>query len=1015
MRNLTIKITFIFLAFLIPTVTTISTFVLLLNNGKLTSFIEQQINKKTGLNITIGDIHLYLLSGLRLKQINLLDSESQKGVTFRCNTLVINYKPFELLKGRLKNISFSDIQITMDTKGMKQATSPALTDAESPPLSIKDLLPKGIHVENISVKDAAIRFKTESRIFLFTEVNAQTKLSLALANDVQLARESDISINGNISISTHTMTPHPDKFGKFNIEGKYSPADDELILYETSHISMNNNGLFNVAGKVASITTEPEIDCTINSKKTFLDNIPILLEKLDMKGLPSLTLKGECDITLSIQGNSHKLNLKSSNLIKNLNFTTGDTVLKAKQFALPVDAVISPLDNEMKMSSNGECILRQGHLKIRNREITALNFPLTFSMDYPNQITLSSDVINGKLHLGNTYIPIEDLISNVNIDINLKHPDNVKFHTFVNTTFSDTALLTGVFNSNKNTIRDATLNIQNMDCKALSKAFKSFIPEHYKDWSYNGNISMDTTLDCLEEDKASELTNITNISFSELKFASPEYDYLGEKINGYLKINANTSGDFKRCYFRTSGALEPFLVQLGLFTTDMKNRKTYFSFNGYYDIQKRLLSEIEGTLSWEDLGIITMDGNVLKLNDPPYFDLNIEMKGLSNEGIFETFVKDSIEYSYPALFNSSINGELNAQFHVTGFKDAMDVDGNINLNELSLAYKDVSIEDLNVALPISITYPQTKTPTQIHDIHDSQYGNVQIKRLSYGPFEIKDIQTNPAIISNDFLIKDPIRIPVFNGIIDIEDVFVKDIASPNRKINFAVQLNDIDLEKITAAYELAPFKGTLNSSIISFQQKDHRLLSDGNIKINVFGGDITISDLALTNFLKPLMGIKFSAEIRHLNLGQMSNTFREWGSITGIINGSIKDFKYVAGEPSGFDIELKTVEDATDGQIVSAKFLKNFVPGVGKVLDKFGYTNYKYAVMGLHATLENDYITLQGAVREGGKELFMKGAGLKKLEIVFHDANRKINFKNFLNSFKEIMSSDFQDTKVRFQ
>ncbi len=909
MRNLSIKITVIFFAFVISIITVISAFVLLLNNGKLTSFIEQKINKKTNLNIKIGDIHLDILSSLKLKQISLRESKNQKGFIFKCNTLVIHYKPFELLKGRIKNIVLSDVQITLNTEGTKLNGPLALTDAERPPLSIKDLFPKKIRVENISVRNAATQFKIKNRMLLFSEVNAQI-------NDVQFARQSDISINLNVSISNHTGTTPPGMLGEVVLKGKYNLSDDELLLYDTSHLSINNNGSFNVAGKVASITTEPVINCIINSRNMVLGNIPLLLEKLDIKGLPSLTLEGECDIAISIQGNSQKLKLKSNNLINNLSFTTGETVFKAKALELPIEAIFSPSDTEMKISANGECIVRQGYLRIENKEITDLNFPITFNMDYPNQITLSSNAIKGKLPLGNTYFPIEDLISNINIDI-MKRPDTMQFHTSVNTTFSDTALITGTFNRNKNTISDATLNIQNMDCKTLSKTFKSLIPEHYRDWSFNGNISMDTILDCPDEDKAREMITTTNVSFSELKFASPEYDYYGEKINGHLKIDANIGYSLSRFSFRTDCLLDPFLIWLEPFTTDMKNRKTHLSFNGYYDAQKKLLSEIEGTLSWENLGVITVDGEALNITHNPYIDLNIEMKDLSNEGFFKTFVKDTIEDSYPSLFNATIDGELNTQFHVTGFKDAMDVDGYINIKETSLEYGDVSIENLNVDIPIFIKYPQAKTQIRKQDILDAQYGTVQIKRLSYGPLEIKDIQTNPTIISNNFFIKDPLKIPIFNGAINIEDVFVENITDPDRKINFTFQLNDIDLEKITTAYELTPFEGTLNSSIISFQQKEDKLFSEGKMRINVFGGEITISDLSLTNFLKPLMEIEFSTEIQHLNLGQMSNTFREWGSITGIINGYMKDFVLVAGEPSSFEIELKTVKDPIAKLIVS--------------------------------------------------------------------------------------------------
>ena len=161
--------------------------------------------------------------------------------------------------------------------------------------------------------------------------------------------------------------------------------------------------------------------------------------------------------------------------------------------------------------------------------------------------------------------------------------------------------------------------------------------------------------------------------------------------------------------------------------------------------------------------------------------------------------------------------------------------------------------------------------------------------------------------------------------------------------------------------------------------------------------------------------IGFSAEVKHLDLGKMSNTYREWGNITGIINGNIQEFKIAAGEPSSFDIEIKTENYPGIKQTVSTKFLKNFVPGIGKVLDKVGFTNYKYAVMGLHAHLENDYVKLRGAVRKDGKELFMKGAGMKRLEIVFPNVDKKVPFKTFLSSFKGMLDSDIDGTQVQFK
>ncbi len=395
--------------------------------------------------------------------------------------------------------------------------------------------------------------------------------------------------------------------------------------------------------------------------------------------------------------------------------------------------------------------------------------------------------------------------------------------------------------------------------------------------------------------------------------------------------------------------------------------------------------------------------------------MNIELKRFDNEALFETFVKDTVEYSNPELFNARIEGESNSRFYIKGSKNDLTINGHINVKGLSLKYGDISLEDASVDLPISVAYPHSKTLIRKPDIPETRYGTVQLKKFSYGPLEIEDIRINPLIISNNFFIKDSFKVPVFDGTIDIRNVSVENILNSDRNIKLGFQLNNISLKALTTTYKLTPFEGTLSSSIMSFQQQGQKLYSKEEINIKLFGGEITIRDLTLNNFLKPMTEIGFSAEVKHLDLGKMSNTYREWGNITGIINGNIQDFKIVAGEPSSFDIEIKTEKRPDIKQTVSTKFLKNFVPGIGKVLDKVGFTNYKYAVMGLHARLENDYVKLRGAVRKDGKELFMKGAGMKRLEIVFPNVDKRVPFKTFLSSFKGMLGSDIDGTRVQFK
>ncbi len=807
MRKLTVKIAIILFAVLITIIAVISTLILLINNGKLTSFVERQINRETDFDVNIEDIHLDIFSGLELKRISLQGLKSQQQFSIGCNSLTISYKPFELWKRHIKDITFSSVQINLNTEKKETIPSPPPADVEIPVFNIKDFYPASLFVEDLSLNNTKIQITTDNYMFTSTGMNMQVQ-------EVQNEKPFDISIKGKFSISKHQNSTPSNLSGEIGINTKYSLSDDELIIQDNSYFLVNDLEKFSISGKAYSILSSPEINC-------------------------------------------------------------------------------------------------------------------------------------------------------------------------------------------------------NISCKSLSETFKSLVPEDYKEWSFNGNISIDATIDYV--DKSQKITVTTDLSLYKIKFASPDYDYFGEGINGHIKINTNTDNGFERFSFHTDGTLEPFLIQLGEFTTDMKNRKTYLSINGNYDARQKHLTGIKSVLSWENLGTITAVGDILHFTDNPHIDINLAVKELSNTAVFDTFVKDTVEYSNPALFNSSIDGESSARFSIKGSKSDLVIDGHVNIKELSLEYGDASVENINIDLPISIAYPRSKTIKRKQDIPDSQYGIIQFRKVSYGPLEIEDIRINPIVISNNIFIKNPFKIPVFDGIIDVNNVSVENIINHDREIKFAFRFNDINLESMTTTYNLTPFEGTLNSSIVSFQQQGQKFYSKDEIKIKLFGGDITISDLTLNNFLEPMMAIGFSAEVNHLDLGQMSNTYREWGNITGIINGRIKDFRLVAGEPSSFEIEMKTEHYPEVKQTVSTKFLKNFVPGIGKVLDKVGLTNYKYDIMGLHARLENDYIKLQGAVREGGKELFMKGAGMKRLEIVFPNIDRRVPFKTFLNSFKGILGSDFEDTQIQFK
>ncbi|MGR3320069.1 MAG: hypothetical protein ACUZ8O_16495 [Candidatus Anammoxibacter sp.] len=711
------------------------------------------------------------------------------------------------------------------------------------------------------------------------------------------------------------------------------------------------------------------------------------------------------------------IRLKSTAAIKDLNVTYEDIVFKVDELEIPVEAEMFPFDPKGKVTCKCQFNIANGQLWAYGTQIANLNFPVVFEMDYPEKMTVFTESVDGDMLLDTQRIPLAELFSNIKINLGLEPLDKMPFNASIDTAISDPIHITGEYEYENAIIMKTKIGINNINFKALAKRFKTLIPDYYKDWSFDGNISVDTFLDAPDHDDPLKISANTTFSFSDVKFSSPDYDYFGENINGIVEIEVDTDWDFMQFHTRTGGDLEPFLIQLGFFTTNMRSRNTTFYFDANFDAEKRVLSDINGALLWKDVGLFTIDGNVANLNNNPAIDLNLKITDLSNSAFFETFVKDTVEYSYPTLFNAHIDGLTNTELHISGTTDNAQIDGRLGVKNTNLQFEDVSVKELSIDFPISIKYPYSKTKTSIQkkDVPDSQYGTIKIGKLMLGALQINNLHFNPAIINNNFFIKERLSVPVFGGSFDINDIFIDDIINADRKINFTFQLNDIDIKQASATYGITPFEGFLNSSEITFKQQGDNLFSEGEMRFNVFGGNIVINNLILSNFMSSLMEIGFSANVNNLDLEQMSNTFKEWGYITGIISGKIDDFKIVAGEPSGFDVELKTEKRKGVKQIVSSTFLKSFVPGVGNILNNLGITTFKYDVIGLNAKLENDYISFKGAVREDGKELFMKGAGMKKLDIVFNNTDKRTKFKTFLGSFESMMDSNFDDTQVNIK
>jgi len=247
----------------------------------------------------------------------------------------------------------------------------------------------------------------------------------------------------------------------------------------------------------------------------------------------------------------------------------------------------------------------------------------------------------------------------------------------------------------------------------------------------------------------------------------------------------------------------------------------------------------------------------------------------------------------------------------------------------------------------------------------------------------------------------------FGGDIELRDVSYRDLLSPERVFRLAVNLRNISLSEISTALAMPEFSGTLSGTIPRAIFGKGRLSTDGEIVLDLFDGRIRISELSVDNVLSPVASIQSGIEIEDINLGRLTGTF-DFGHISGVISGHIKDLVIVNGQAQSFDARFATVRKKGVDQKISVEALKKIsILGTGtstSVLDKSIYRlfkEYRYDKLGFNASLNNDNLVLLGLESTGNTGYLVKGGFLPpKVDVINYTQN--ISFKEMLKRLKRI-------------
>ena len=291
-------------------------------------------------------------------------------------------------------------------------------------------------------------------------------------------------------------------------------------------------------------------------------------------------------------------------------------------------------------------------------------------------------------------------------------------------------------------------------------------------------------------------------------------------------------------------------------------------------------------------------------------------------------------------------------------------------------------------------------------------GRLSIESFGLRPLPVQSLSL-PLEASPDRLsVTSSTHIKVPGGKIELGPVMSKDLYRSQRSLKTSLSLGVINLDPILTGIWNQPMTGTLEGRLDPIHFEGNALRTKGNLMARLFGGEILISGLAASGLFTPTPLLKLKAKWQDLRLDDLTGD-TPFGKIEGRLMGYVNDLEIAYGQPQRFNLLLETVKKKGERQKMSQKAVDSIAQigggqspfmGVAGIMTSF-FEEFPYEKIGIRASLENDLFRINGTIKEGGTEYYVKGSGVPRINIINVNPDNQIRFKDMVKRIRRVATS----------
>lgn len=208
------------------------------------------------------------------------------------------------------------------------------------------------------------------------------------------------------------------------------------------------------------------------------------------------------------------------------------------------------------------------------------------------------------------------------------------------------------------------------------------------------------------------------------------------------------------------------------------------------------------------------------------------------------------------------------------------------------------------------------------------------------------------------------------------------------RFQLGAAMQSLDLHSLSQRLGWPPFTGSLGGRIPSARYERGVLTLDGGLAMQLFGGEVSLSQLVMERPFGVAPTLSADVGIRGIDLQPLTAAFG-FGSISGRLQGRIAGLRLVDWSPVAFDARFDTDEQWKGRRRISQRAVEDIssIAGSGlfaglqaqalKLFEDFGY-----ARIGIGCRLRDNVCRMDGVGSAGDGYTIVQGAGLPRIQVV---------------------------------